>query len=770
MSNGNFSEIVGDSGEKAIEPLVMALDRYSTMLDQIAFSLDNVGPTIDKAATSFRGVSFSSIQGPVPPRQVPVPVPPSNPTLTYSTYIPKPPTIPSPAVNPRLNPELDIALGLVPEPPTPVVPPTPAPAIPQVSVPQVALGLATEPPTPIPATRTIAQPEQVAAPDMSPIVEAMNRFSEMIDRATDTIQSFVRRIESNNRSIAAPPTPPPIPPIPRETGRASMRNDDGGIDSFRRAMGPTIDGTRRLATSVLRTNILFSVLGETLRRVTDLFRPLGETVNLLGEVFQPLIDAISGMMRIILGPVMIGYKALSVLVSSLLTPIQLLLDKVGVVIDTISDFLDTIDLFGKAQRAAANATNEAFKTIRTTIKNLLTDPLSAVPALLNQIYDAVQTFNPGAMLEFELALRDAKAVFGEALLPIVRILTDVIRRFADTLRPILQKLQPQFEKLARSLGEHLIRNVDLLSIAIERMIPLFEKYLFYETQNLEIARKKRDEQIQRQDPLTNLAKGIAAQNAPAPALEAPKKTFLKMIGDLFVPIPQFGGMLAGQAERPLEARIGDKMRGLQKDLEIAKAAGNKAEIKVAEEKLKALNSLYEIISKQGTRFEFLQKADPEKLKNDKAYQEALKAFMDSMKSVEGNLFLAEKGRRIGPEEKAKNLENANKRMAEAQGNLAKEMDRIIKEGHGPGAAMGLAAPMNPQYKAIADLTRETMLSAFIATSVAGGDDKKQQDDNARKNVAALPKVIEDAVVAAMQIIKEKQAAAPGEPAFGRGVA
>jgi DNA-binding FadR family transcriptional regulator len=98
------------------------------------------------------------------------------------------------------------------------------------------------------------------------------------------------------------------------------------------------------------------------------------------------------------------------------------------------------------------------------------------------------------------------------------------------------------------------------------------------------------------------------------------------------------------------------------------------------------------------------------------------------------------------------------------------MKNAIKAGK-PAGAEGLAAAVNPAFKSIAELTRETLLSAFVATST-GADMKEKQNQRAVDNVAALPDVIrngvEDAMVAAMRQVERNPEPNAARPVFDGG--
>lgn len=765
---------ISTENEGILGRLTEALDKNAAIIGHFADTVQSVLPAIDQSITPMRGVSFSAV-GPVSAPRVAAPKAPEAPEppkqastlpahlqptgITYSSYIPKTPT--TPATDLRFNPALDAALGLggptppvtpappslPPVPPVPPVPPSPPvtpppsspPAPPVPPVPPV-------PPTPpaapaLPPAPTLQNTAGATANVIAPLSNAMRTLTSVINRMNTNFTNFNQRISNLVNTIQQNLGGGPGGGGPGRGGGGGGGGTGGGGGGRGRGGGFGLAGATRQAMQFFRGNIIFTVIGDAIRRLTGLVQPIAEVVSSFGDAFQPVIDLMVSFMRVGLSPLVIGFKALSTLLSYLLRPFQILADEFLVMIDTVVDIIDTLDMFGRSQKLASDYTRDAFKNIRDTVKHLITDPFTAIPSLIGHIQDAVNLFNPGAMIEFELALRDAKAVFGEALLPIVRIATEVVRRFADTIRPILQKLQPQFEKLVRAVGDHLIRNVDMLATAIERMIPLIERYMFYQNQSMEVERRRQAAALQAADPLTVAAKRIAEEQY--------KNTKAFNWGNL-----QF---------RTPEARLGDVMRETQKKAEEARKGGDKAGEEVANERLKALDNVYKQMTQQGKRFDFLQKIIPEVAAEDEKYQAAQAEFMKAQEDLNKAMNMAQRGN-LPKNILAAELKTANKKFVDAEEKLVAEMGRLV---NAPGPSEGLAAPMHPAFKSIADLTRETMLASFLATS-AGAGEKEKQDDNARRNVAALPQVIFDAIVGAFGAMKDREPAAPGDAAFPRG--
>ena len=106
-----------------------------------------------------------------------------------------------------------------------------------------------------------------------------------------------------------------------------------------------------------------------------------------------------------------------------------------------------------------------------------------------------------------------------------------------------------------------------------------------------------------------------------------------------------------------------------------------------------------------------------------------------------------------------------KDLADSLDGLDNEMTRMVAAQTGKGSAQGLAAAQNPAFKSIADLSRDTILKAFTATS-SQAQMKEQQNKKAVDNVANLPAIILQGVQAGMKAAMDIQngvAAAPPIP-------
>ena len=385
-------------------------------------------------------------------------------------------------------------------------------------------------------------------------------------------------------------------------------------------------------------------------RLVDIaLKPIGDFIEMLGEALTPIADIVASLIKMsgataivtpiikVLGKLLqllaVPFKLLASLVKafgdvleSAIQPFEIFTDGLILMGDMLESSISALGLFGKSTKTAQNAITDGFEAVKKNIKNVLTDPFNAVPSLIGQIRGAVETLNPGAMVEFDLTMRDLTAVFGTAFVPIVQSATRVLRELAEKLYPIFQRLSPLFEKMTAAIGDTLILNIERLADAFERLQPAIQAYI--------------ESQI----------------------YAAERQSLL------------------------------------------------------AEQYYKAENSL----------------------------------------SVAGSWFL--------------NWFRTNKDLEKS---LGTEKRKRPNEKRDENKTVGLAAATNPAFKSIADLTRETLLSAFVATS-SQAQMKEKEDADARKNVAQLPEVIknaaQEAFVAAMRQMQQIEPVAPGDAVFARGVA
>lgn len=510
-----------------------------------------------------------------------------------------------------------------------------------------------------------------------------------------------------------------------------------------------------LLDMVMAIDIPAKILADSLAVLAKIVEPIEVAIESFGDAIEPVVDILVDFVKIALAPVMAGAKILKVFMYSL-ESISLGLNDL---IDVVNDIIDTMGIWKSAQLNAQKAVSDSFKDIRKTIANLLTDPMNAIPELMGRIREAVETFNPGAMIEFDLAMRDLIAVFGEALYPIVQQVTIILREFADTLRPILLKLQPVFQKLIRSITDHLIRNIDLLGAAFEKLLPLVEAYMFYMNQSLALTRKKQEEGRAAADEFGQALKAAADKATPAKGM--------------------FGGAFDN---RKPEVRIEwDKIVPLmkQKDAAIAKGAANDKTpvdkmitsnyIARLDDQIAAWKKVQDMIMTDpltSKRAEFLKEIPREQQKKDPAYMAAEEKASKAVGKFQLDVMMQKNNPNqdiIGP---------AMKDLEAAMKPLEKEMDRLMAAGKQGNGAEGLAAATNAQYKQAADLSRDIIQNAFVATS--GAVDKKEDDNKkAVAMVIDLPNVIQQNVEKGMlAAMNKKQDAMPqnNKLAFAKGVA
>lgn len=510
-----------------------------------------------------------------------------------------------------------------------------------------------------------------------------------------------------------------------------------------------------LLDMVMAIDIPAKILADSLAVLAKIVEPIEVAIEAFGDAIEPVVDILVDFVKIALAPVMAGAKILKIFMYG----IEAMSLGLNDLIDTINDIIDTMAIWRSAQLNAQKAVSDSFKDIRKTIANLLTDPMNAIPELMGRIREAVETFNPGAMIEFDLAMRDLIAVFGEALYPIVQQVTIILREFADTLRPILLKLQPVFQKLIRSITDHLIRNIDLLGAAFEKLLPLLESYMFYTNQSLALTRKKQEEGRAAADEFGQALRAAADKAAPAKGI--------------------FGGAFDN---RKPEVRIEwDKIVPLmkQKDAVIAKGAANDKTpvdkmitsnyIARLDDQIAAWKKVQGMITTDplsGKRAEFQKEIPRDQQKKDPAYMAAEEKASKAIGQFQLDIMMQKNNPRqdiIGP---------AMKDLEAAMKPLEKEMDRLMAAGKQGNGAEGLAAATNAQYKQAADLSRDIIQNAFVATS--GAVDKKEDDNKkAVAMVIDLPNVIQQNVEKGMlAAMNKKQDAMPqnNKLAFAKGVA
>ena len=87
------------------------------------------------------------------------------------------------------------------------------------------------------------------------------------------------------------------------------------------------------------------------------------------------------------------------------------------------------------------------------LSQALTAPLSAVQGMAAAITQMVELANPGVVMQFTLALRDALAVMGGMLTPVMQGMTIAVRAIGDTFAALTPVLQPLFNQIGQLFAD-----------------------------------------------------------------------------------------------------------------------------------------------------------------------------------------------------------------------------------------------------------------------------------------------------------------------------
>ena len=205
--------------------------------------------------------------------------------------------------------------------------------------------------------------------------------------------------------------------------------------------------------------------------------PLGIITKTIGKALQLLSIPLRLLESIV--------SAIIEVFDELLVPIDMLIMMVELVADAIPDWIKSMSKSAKAQKDSIKIITDLSKTFKDTVKNLLINPFEVLPSLINQIRESVDLFNPGAIMDFDLAMRDLQAVFGEFFAPMVKEAAIVVRSFADTLRPILLAAAPIFQKLIGAVGDQLLANISLFAETLALAIPGIVAFINAQVQGAE---------------------------------------------------------------------------------------------------------------------------------------------------------------------------------------------------------------------------------------------------------------------------------------------
>jgi hypothetical protein len=96
---------------------------------------------------------------------------------------------------------------------------------------------------------------------------------------------------------------------------------------------------------------------------------------------------------------------------------------------------------------------------------------AAFTAAAGSVAGFVQAFSPATLLQFNLAMKDAAAVVGSALAPVLEIMTQAVREVSAMLYPVAQALAPVFQQLAETLKAVFMPIIDQVAANIQFLLP-----------------------------------------------------------------------------------------------------------------------------------------------------------------------------------------------------------------------------------------------------------------------------------------------------------
>jgi len=208
-----------------------------------------------------------------------------------------------------------------------------------------------------------------------------------------------------------------------------------------------------------------------------------------------------------------------------------------------------------------------------------------------------------------------------------------------------------------------------------------------------------------------------------------------------------------------------------KERDTAKAQGDNKQVEFIDKNIAAWKQVQEMSPTFGKRAEFLKAIPKEQAQKDPAYMAAEKNAAKALEDAAWFFANPKTVSKDSPEDQKLMLGVLNN-LDKAFKPLEKEMERLVAGGKEEGGAAGLAAATNAQYKQAADLSRDIIQNAFVATS--GAVDKKEDDNKkAVAMVIDLPNVIQQNVEKGMlAAMNKKKEAMPqnDKPAFAKGVA
>jgi hypothetical protein len=328
--------------------------------------------------------------------------------------------------------------------------------------------------------------------------------------------------------------------------------------------------------------------------------------------------------------------------------------------------------------------------------------------------------------------------------------------------------------MSESIGALLIKNIDKLTQAFEKMLPFIEMYI---KSMIDAATRQgaiADQSAANNSSLKDIGSFFANFFRSTKQIEdsAKKERAAKDKVNNLINIEAVGinkaveQRLLGIIPDPkvMKGKLQNKIDEITKLEEADKKAGFNEPVAVMQGRSAEKEMLKNMIDLSQMRDQFVKSGAKDQDGTVKGGEQALNETLTEVHKARKDL----KEKKID-----QNQFNAVlNRLVEAQKFLGDNMKNAIKAGK-PAGAEGLAAAVNPAFKSIADLTRETLLSAFVATST-GADMKEKQNQKAVDNVAALPEVIKNGVQEAMVAALKQNAAQPEQnparPVFAGGMA
>lgn len=124
------------------------------------------------------------------------------------------------------------------------------------------------------------------------------------------------------------------------------------------------------------------------------------------------------------------------------------------------------DIGGRTAAGMMGSSASLSKGVGGAIGNAMDNPLTGLNEIVNQIGNAVGMADPGAMVRYNMVLRDLTATIGQGLAPVINMITRLMKEFGDYLQPVVQEMVPKITEVLGKLFE-----------AIKPLIPLFVKEL-----------------------------------------------------------------------------------------------------------------------------------------------------------------------------------------------------------------------------------------------------------------------------------------------------